>query len=253
MVTTDSTSTVAVLASGGLDSSILLAHLAGKGRLAGRVQPVYVRSDVVWHDAELAALRRFLEAVSSDRLEPLVLLDLPVADLYGPHWSVTGIGAPDSASADEAVYLPGRNALLLVKAAIWCRLHGIGQLALASLRANPFPDATPEFFAEFQSAINRALGGDLRIATPFGEFDKRQVMEIGRDDPLHLTFSCIGPRVREAHHSSAGLHCGVCNKCAERRRAFELIGRADPTRYAAGSSARINGDPQARQSKTCIE
>lgn len=245
MVTTDSASTVALLASGGLDSSILLAHLAehGLGK-ARRVQPIYVRSDVVWHDAELAALGGYLAAVACERLEPLVVLDLPVADLYGPHWSVTGEGAPGASSADEAVYLPGRNALLMVKAAIWCRLHGIGQLALASLRANPFPDATSEFFADFQSAINRAMGGDLGIVTPFGELDKRHVMEIGRDYPLHLTFSCIGPR--------GGLHCGACNKCAERRRAFELIGRGDPTRYAAAVKTHSNGN-RPRQPNTYSE
>lgn len=250
MVTADPTSTVALLASGGLDSSILLAHLARRDCIARPVQPIYVRSDVAWHEAELAALRRYLAAIACEQIEPLVVLDLPVADLYGPHWSVTGIGAPGANSADEAVYLPGRNALLIVKAAIWCRLHGVGQLALASLRANPFPDATPEFFAEFQSAINRAVGGNLRIATPFGQFDKRQVMELGRDFPLHLTFSCIGPRMREAHHAGGGLHCGDCNKCAERRRAFELIGRRDPTLYAAAGDARINGNPRPRQPKT---
>ena len=37
-------------------------------------------------------------------------------------------------------------------------------------------------------------------------------MELGRDMPLELTFSCIDPR--------DGLHCGRCNKCAERQEAF---------------------------------
>ena len=92
------------------------------------------------------------------RSRPLVVLDLPVDDLYGDHWSITGDGVPDVRSADDAVYLPGRNALLLVKAAIWCRLHGIGELALAVLRSNPFADATPEFFAEFESAIGPGCG-----------------------------------------------------------------------------------------------
>ena len=66
---------------------------------------------------------------------------------------------PDQDSPDAAVYLPGRNALLLVKAALWCRLHGIEELALAVLAANPFADATPEFFAQFEAALARATGG----------------------------------------------------------------------------------------------
>jgi 7-cyano-7-deazaguanine synthase len=49
-------------------------------------------------------------------------------------------------------------------------------------------------------------------------------MELGRDCPLELTFSCIAP--------VDDLHCGVCNKCAERQTAFRLVNRRDLTRYA---------------------
>jgi 7-cyano-7-deazaguanine synthase len=213
-------STIAVLLSGGLDSSILLGHLLREGR---RVQPLYVRCGVAWQEEELRAIGRFLLAMATGQLAELVLLKLPVGDLYGDHWSITGDGVPDAHSADEAVYLPGRNALLLVKAAIWCRLNGIGELALAVLNSNPFADATPEFFAEFESALARATGGRVRIVRPFGTMSKREVMALGRGLPLELTFSCIAPR--------GGRHCGACNKCAERQAAFEAIDGSDPTEY----------------------
>ena len=41
---------------------------------------------------------------------------------------MNGNGVPDADSPDDAVYLPGRNPLLLVKAAVWCRLNAIEQL-----------------------------------------------------------------------------------------------------------------------------
>ena len=144
--------TIGLLLSGGLDSCILLGHLLEQGH---RVQPLYVRSQLAWQCEELRAAQRFLAAVASPRLASLVLLDLPLADLYADHWSVTGAGVPDAASADDAVYLPGRNALLLLKPALWCRLHQIEQLALAVLASNPFSDATAEFFDEFESALAR--------------------------------------------------------------------------------------------------
>ena len=218
---------IGLLTSGGLDSSILLGHLLDTGR---RVQPFYVRSHLLWEREELAAVDRFLRAVALPALEELVVLDLPLEDLYDGHWSLTGRGVPDFASPDTAVYLPGRNALLLVKAALWCRLHGIEELALAVLGANPFADATPEFFDEFASASARAAGGPIRFLRPFGRLSKRQVMELGRGLPLELTFSCIAP--------VNGLHCGGCKKCAERIGAFSLIGGDDPTRYAG---ERMNG------------
>jgi 7-cyano-7-deazaguanine synthase len=213
---------IGLLVSGGLDSSILLAHLLAGGQ---RVRPFYVRSGLVWQMAEFDALRRFVAAVQIPALEELVTLDLPLADIYQDHWSVTGRGVPDAESRDEAVYLPGRNALLVIKAALWCARHGIGQLALAPLGSSPFADATPEFFNDFESAMNRAMLGRVRLLRPFADLGKRQVMELGRAFPLQWTFSCINP--------AQGMHCGNCNKCAERRAAFRLIGAEDPTDYIA--------------------
>ena len=107
---------------------------------------------------------------------------------------------------------------------LWCQLHGVGELALAPLASNPFPDATDEFFAEFAAALNRATNSRLRIVRPFAALKKRQVMELGRGYPLELTFSCIAP--------VEGIHCGQCNKCAERQQAFLGSGLADATQYA---------------------
>ena len=175
--------------------------------------------------AELPAAERFLRALASPQLAEMVILELPLKDLYGDHWSVTGRGIPDAVSPDDAVYLLGRNALLVIKAALWCRLHEIDRLALAVLRSNPFSDSTPAFFDDFESALSRATGGRVHIIRPFAGLDKREVMHLGREQPLELTFSCIAP--------AAGLHCGRCNKCAERSAAFRLIGADDPTEYAA--------------------
>ncbi|MHC4178398.1 MAG: 7-cyano-7-deazaguanine synthase [Planctomycetota bacterium] len=222
MILDPSIAPIGLLLSGGLDSCILLGRLLHEGH---RVQPFYVRSQLVWQPEELAAAERFSRAVSCPQLEDLVVLDLPLGDLYGDHWSMTGRGAPDALSPDDAVYLPGRNALLAIKAALWCRLHGLDRLALAVLGSSPFGDAKPEFFDDFESALHHATGGWVGIARPFAQFDKRQVMNLGRGLPLELTFSCIAP--------AAGAHCGRCNKCAERKAAFRLIGTDDPTRYAA--------------------
>ncbi|MDX1963800.1 MAG: 7-cyano-7-deazaguanine synthase [Pirellulales bacterium] len=213
-----------VLVSGGLDSSILLANYLTNGIA---VQPLYIRTGTVWQAAELAHLRRFLQRIADPRLAPLVCFEMPLADVYGGHWSMTGEAVPGAETSDEAVYLPGRNALLLLKASVWCQLNGIQQLALAPLAGNPFADATPEFFAAFQAMINLSASPPLSILRPFATLDKVQVMRLGRNFPLEETFSCIAP-VR-------GNHCGQCNKCAERRLAFLSADLPDPTRYAGTS------------------
>ena len=215
------TDSIGLLLSGGLDSCILLGHLAAEGR---NVQPFYVRAQLRWENEEQRAIAAFIKALENGNIERQVTLEMPLKDLYGRHWSTDGQGVPDANTADDAVYLPGRNALLIIKASIWCRLNGIGQLALAILGSNPFGDATVEFFHDFESALGRATGRRVEVLRPFAEFDKQEVMRLGRDMPLGLTFSCIAP--------VSGLHCGVCNKCAERQKAFSSINLEDPTAYA---------------------
>lgn len=226
-------SNVGLLLSGGLDSAILLGHQLRQGH---RVQPFYVDAGLHWQRAELAAVRRYLSALAGPRLEKLVVLDLPLEDVYGDHWSVTGEEVPDASTPDDAVYLPGRNALLVIKAALWCHLHGIEELALAPLGSNPFADATTEFFEQFAAALNLACNGQVKITSPFGSLHKRAVMELGAGLPLELTFSCIAPQ--------QGLHCGHCNKCAERQAAFRSVDADDPTHYA-------DGEPSTTLSDVC--
>lgn len=210
-----------LLLSGGLDSCILLGTLLRRGH---RVLPIYVRSGLIWEEAELASLRRFLDALENGGVEQLVVLEMPVRDIYQEHWSLTGRGVPDAESADEAVYLPARNALLLVKAAVCCIAHGVEDLAIGILGTSPFADAGRDFFAQFTEAMSMSLEAPLHLHRPFANARKREVMELGRGLPLEWTFSCLSPKQQ--------LHCGQCNKCAERRLAFQEMGEEDPTQYA---------------------
>jgi 7-cyano-7-deazaguanine synthase len=218
---------VAVLASGGIESAVLCLDVL---RQAARVFPLYVRFGLRWEAVELERFRALLERVGRPGLMPVHVLDEPVADIYGDaHWSTGAPTVPGAETPDEAVYLPGRNLLLGAKAAVWCRLRGIDVLAFGSLHTNPFRDSTPEFFSGLESLANRALGGALRIVRPFARSHKDEVIRRGVQlgVPLFATFSCIRP-VR-------GLHCGMCNKCEERRAAFRAAGVDDQTPYAAST------------------
>lgn len=212
---------VCALVSGGLDSCAMLAWL---GQRYERVHPVFVEQGLVWEKAELRSLRRFLHALPSTLYAPLTILSLPAGDLYGRHWSTTGKSVPNATTPDEAVYLPGRNLMLLSKAAVFCALHQISVIALGSLGHNPFADATPQFFRGFAAAAGAAVGQRLKVIAPFRRMKKAAVIRQGCDLPLHLSFSCLAP-VR-------GKHCGVCNKCFERRQAYRVAGVKDATKYS---------------------
>jgi 7-cyano-7-deazaguanine synthase len=210
----------AVLASGGLDSAILVAELLRQGHV---VHPIYVRFDLAWEPTEEAHLRRFLDTLKRPAPEPLAVLNAPIGSVYGTHWSVSGDAVPDERSADEAVYLPGRNLLLLAQPSVWCALHGVHTIALGTLKGNPFPDSTREFFDDFAALVQRGMGHSLEVLTPFAGLTKADVLELGSGLALQHTFSCIDPQ--------GGRHCGHCNKCAERRLAFSALKIDDVTEY----------------------
>ncbi len=201
---------ICVLASGGLDSAVLLGEALRAGHA---VHPLYLRCGLAWEKAELHWLRRFLRAVESPRLKPLTVLDVPVRGLYGGHWSVTGRRVPGYRSKDETVYLPGRNLLFLSHAAVFCARRGLAAVHVGTLRGNPFPDATPAFFRAMEETAARALGARVAVRAPFRGLGKDQVLARGRGLPLHLAFSCLSPR--------GLLPCGRCNKCAERDKALK--------------------------------
>jgi 7-cyano-7-deazaguanine synthase len=211
-----------VLSSGGLDSAVLLVEMA---RTAGRAIPLFVRVGHVWEPEEHAALRRFVAAVGDERIDPIREVAVPMDDVYGRHWSMTGRDVPGWDAPDAEVELRGRNLVLLAKPLVLAATLGWPTLALGSLAGNPFPDATPSFFAALAAVASEGLRAPLAIVTPFRELSKVDVIRRGADLPLEHTLSCLTP-------AAGGIHCGDCNKCRERADAFVAAGVADRTRYA---------------------
>ena len=213
---------VCALSSGGLDSGVLIAELAKEYT---QVQPVYVRCGLFWEPTERYWLQRFLRRLrqTHPHILPLKTLSMDLREIYGDHWSLTGKNVPAYDSDDFEVYLPGRNIILLAKTAVLCVLRGIPTIATAPLRANPFADGTPQFFHQMQNVLSEGLATPLSVRIPFRHLSKVEVIRIGRDLPLELTFSCICPQERQ--------HCGECGKCAERIKAFHEVGVVDHTVY----------------------
>jgi 7-cyano-7-deazaguanine synthase len=212
---------IAILASGGLDSSVMLAALARKAK---RVVPVYIRAGLSWETGELQTLKRFLRALRMQNVAPVAVLSMPMGDVSGEHWSMTGRNVPDYDASVASNYILGRNLSLLAKTAILCAREKIGEIAMAPLESNPFPDARPDFFRAFARAVELGVGIKLKISTPFAGLSKAEVVRRGAGLPLELTVSCARPK--------GNLHCGACTKCAERVEGFVVAGVEDPTLYA---------------------
>lgn len=199
----------AVLCSGGIDSTVLLAQELAQGH---RTTPVHVRCGLAWEEAEARTLGRLLAAAPfAGHADSLVTLTADVTDVYPPdHWARAGT-PPGFNTPDADVYLEGRNLLLITKAAVWCRHHSVRRLVIGSLAGNPFPDATAEFFEAMSAVASRGLACELNVTAPLLTMKKRDVMALGRHlgVPLDKTLSCLNPGEGDSH-------CEACSKCRER-------------------------------------
>src|SRR6185369_13927852 len=185
---------------------------------------------------ERATIERLM---ASDALRghtrPLAALSADMRDVYGAtHWAVAG-APPAYHTPDEDVYLPGRNIILLAKAAVLCAAAGLDRIVIGTLAHNPFPDATPEFRSATARALSLGLAHTLEVEAPYAGMEKAEVIRrcVALGVPLELTISCMNPVVVARADGPFARHCGECSKCRERRDAFVEAGVADSTDYAS--------------------
>jgi len=192
----------------------------------GRVRPIYVAVGFAWEAEERAMAAQLLARPPfAGRVDELATLSFDMRDIFpSSYWAVRG-EPPAFDTPDEDVYIHGRNVILASKAAVYMTRSRIERLLIGTLDCNPFPDATPEFFASMARALSLGLGAPIAIDAPFAALHKSDVIKRGvaLGVPLALTLSCMQPK--------DGLHCGQCSKCRERRDAFREAGVDDPTAY----------------------
>jgi 7-cyano-7-deazaguanine synthase len=194
---------------------------------------VYVVGGLAWEDGEQRVIEALLGSppfsAAPNPVMPLRRLEFSMRDVYpASHWALRGT-PPAYDTPDEDVYLHGRNVALLSKAAVYAASRHVSRVVVAPLAGNPFPDATPAFFAALSAAYSLGLATPIEIDAPFAHLHKEDVVKIGADlgVPFELTLSCMNP--------SGVTHCGLCSKCRERRDAFNAAGVTDPTAYANAS------------------
>ncbi len=90
--------------------------------------------------------------------------------------------------------------------------------------AATFPDNSREFLQAFNRVLAIGTLKHVEVKAPFIDSTKREIVEEGYriGVPFELTYSC---------YEGGELHCGTCESCARRKRAFKLAGVGDPTMY----------------------
>lgn len=213
-----------LILSGGIDSTVLLAHLLSEGRTVRALTVDYGQR----HRREIDSAR----AVAAHHGVEHKVADLrAVAALMGANaLTDSSQKVPEGhyeAESMKATVVPNRNMLFLSLAGSWAVATKSDSVVFGAHGGDHaiYPDCRPEFAAAMDKALGLCDWHPVRLERPFVDWDKAAIVRRGVElgAPLGLTWSCYVGGER---------HCGRCGTCVERREAFAKAGVVDPTVYA---------------------
>jgi 7-cyano-7-deazaguanine synthase len=218
-------SSAVVLASGGMDSSSLLAYLNAKG---WGITPISFNYGGKHNDVEYEALKEVCAHL--DIKEPL-RIDLTFVNQYfRSDLLQSGGNIPHGHYMSETMkqtVVPGRNAIMLSIAAGLAESLGVPNIAYANHAGDHavYPDCRPAFVMSMDLTLFHSSDGKVSLYAPFTDIDKAQICRIGFEfgAPLWKTWSC--------YEGMPPMHCGDCSSCGERHWAFLKARVPDNTQY----------------------
>ncbi len=193
---------IVVLASGGIDSSLMMARFLKEGH---DVFPLHINYKQLAETREWEACQKVCEKLS---LIPHKM------DIQGFGELPSGLTDSEFDVHDDA-FLPTRNLIFLVLGSAYAYTKGSDVIAIG-LVANPiFPDQKKDFIEKTETCVSSALGREIHILTPLIDLEKKDVLNLAKEfDLLNLTYYC---------HSGTDPPCGKCISCKERQSAEQIL------------------------------
>lgn len=214
---------VVCLASGGMDSSVLLHWLKANGYGVHAISIDYGQR----HSRELESAKVIAATLSI----PHRTVDLrSLQPLFsGSALTNSSIDVPHGHYAEESMkstVVPNRNMIMLSVAAAWAMSLKAAHVAYAAHAGDHtiYPDCRPEFADALNTAIGLADWHTVTLLRPFIGMTKGEICAEGKRLGVNFvdTWSC---------YEGGDQHCGKCGTCVERKEAFLAAGGGDPTRY----------------------
>lgn len=135
----------------------------------------------------------------------------------------------DKSLCDETarrVWVPGRNVVFTAIATSFAESENADIIIVGwdLEEAVTFPDNSKEFLDAFNRVLDIGTLDGVKIEAPVIEMNKKDIVKLGNqiNAPLELSYSC---------YMGQEEHCGVCESCMRRKRAFEDAGVEDVTIY----------------------
>lgn len=131
-----------------------------------------------------------------------------------------------SSETASSVWVPARNMVFTAIATSYAESIGAEAIIVGwdAEEAATFPDNSKEFLNAFNELIKIGSPDNIKIEAPAIDLSKEEIVKLGLDvgAPMELSYSCYAGRDK---------HCGVCESCMRRKRAFKKLKIKDVTEY----------------------
>jgi 7-cyano-7-deazaguanine synthase len=221
---TEATRTV-VIASAGLDSTVVAAKLKAEGH---DIRLLHFRYGCQAEDRECERVA----AIAARLGVGATFVDLPLRSFGASTLFASASAVVDGIGGAEYAYewVPARNLVFISVAMAWAEANGYHAVALGNNleEAGAYPDNEEQFTTHLDAAAAYAVreGYAMRVLAPVGNLMKHEIVALGLalGAPLDATWSC---------YRGGDVHCGTCGPCFMRRTAFARGGSVDPVMAVA--------------------
>ena len=131
-----------------------------------------------------------------------------------------------SSETASSVWVPARNMVFTSIATSFAESIGAEIIIVGwdAEEAATFPDNSKEFLNAFNELIKIGSPENIKIEAPAIDLNKEEIVKLGLEvgAPMEISYSCYSGRDK---------HCGVCESCMRRKRAFKKLKVKDLTEY----------------------
>ena len=126
----------------------------------------------------------------------------------------------------SSVWVPARNTVFVSIALSYAESIGAEIIIVGwnGEEGTTFPDNSKEYLVNFNELLNVGSPDNIKIEAPAIDLDKEEIVKLGVEvgAPMELSYSC---------YKGGDKHCGVCESCMRRKRAFKKLGIKDLIEY----------------------
>lgn len=205
--------------SGGLDSTVVAAWAKSQG---------YNVNAITFKYGQIAVKETEIAVVISEKLGiPIKMVDMSyLKTVFSGVTSLVDRNIEMTSTFSQPIIAPFRNAIFLSVAVAHAIGISAGKIFYGAHGSDaPFyPDCRKEFYQSFENTAQLGTDTEIQIEAPFSDLTKAELIKKGKklSVPLELTWSCYFDQEK---------HCGKCESCMNRKRAFNEAGISDPTEY----------------------